>query len=206
MASVYEPAGSVAAPSWWTQGQQQVGKAATAAQGLPNQGRGWMANYGTSRAPSENPHLQTQGNQQGQFLGFHTTAPISDHQVYASQGAGAGVGQGYLEGLGNRSAQAMDQQAQWGQQQQTAAAAAAMRGTNTPGGVDQWGRMMQGLQNAQVGSALQQTPMGQAFQQQAGQAGAAALRDTNTAGGVDQWAKSMQGLQGMRARPPGNRF
>jgi hypothetical protein len=161
MASVYEPGGSVQAPSWWDQGMQQMGRAGQAAQQMPSMGRGgWGANFGTMTGPSENPHLK-QGGQSGQFLGFSTAPGVSDSNVYASQGAGASgfswdPNQRYLENLGSRSQQQMQNMGQWGQHQADVAQATALRGMNTPGGIEnqgqqRWQQMMQGLQGMQQG-------------------------------------------------------
>lgn len=118
---------------------------------------------------------------------------VNPESVRASQGAGASPGADWTSRVGQQVGQDMGQM----QHQQGAAQAAMMRNTNTPGGVDQWANMMQGLQQARGGAMLAGTPMGQAYGNARNTAAASALRNTNTPGGVSQYAPRPQpGQQG----------
>lgn len=183
MANIYEPAGSVASTA------PQI-------RGLNNAwvGRGWQ------------PTVYKEADAKGQATaGYQTswTSPVSQHNnslgvagqnnVYGALGAGAGTQQSYgtwglARDMANNSptAQLSDLRGQQAQHQAAVAQAAAMRNTNTPGGMDAWhNNAMQGLQQMQ-GRMMANSQYGQ-------QLGASMMRNTNTPGGVDAWMQSMRG-------------
>lgn len=166
----------------------------------------WQDNQLRSGGPRQ-PGQQNQGYQSPGWYGFGydplTGGGSSNTKVEARYGAGAqpqivgAAGTQYQTGgLGSQMGQMASQGMQQAQQQGAAAQAAQLRGMNTPGGVDQWGSMMQGMQQARQQMMNRGSPMGQAYGNATNTAAASALRDTNTPGGMG----AMQQQQGMQAQ------
>jgi hypothetical protein len=163
MASIYEPPGSVQAPSlypsWWQ--RDASGNAMTPTFGGP----GGQMSKGITGWQAYDPNAQTTA----------WSARVGPDNVYASQGAGVqgfswDPNQASQQSLMSRSLQqgAMDMQGM--QRQQDLARAAYMRATPTPGGMQaygdqqaqRWQQMMQGLQGMWQ-QQPQQAPRGNRF-------------------------------------------
>lgn len=122
------------------------------------------------------------GNDPNVWAASHQGVNPYGENVHASMGAGQSMANPSGTDWGSRFGQGLSMQAAQGQHDQAAQAATALRNTNTPGGAQQWGNMMQGLQNAR---SMMSMPGYQ-------QAQASALRNTNTPGGVAQWGQQQR--------------